>query len=397
VEEDSGTTTTVVTGGASTLLPGTSSSGPSAPTAPTAPATTSGYANSSNAAGLVLPHDAAGLVQANAVQEEDEEAAAANRAQASPVDLEQERKQKEEQQRQQRRKTSMALIGAFLCMLVAVVVFAVTAEPPITNATPASPTANSNSSDTSSSTTTPPSVVDLFLQEQREEMSLLLPNCTLAAIQQNPLSPQSVAMEWIVQHPNITLFPDWKKGQAYAVATIFYAFEGPHWVEFIRNDWMTHSKSECYWCSGHTHVWVEGHGFFDYTQHGRRICNDQGELETLSLRFLKFDDVDNSTEEIDPVIPPEIELTSSLNRIDIGNNGLSSPIGHFLPMQHILPLANLIDQANVQQHGSGFAAWMSQFLAPRDDSLRNCAPGGSKQHSIENSVLQIRGKKPLLR
>ncbi|CAB9510711.1 expressed unknown protein [Seminavis robusta] len=45
----------------------------------------------------------------------------------------------------------------------------------------------------------------------------------------NVTSPQGLAFNWLQDYPNVTSLEDWRITQLFALATFFYAFEGPRW------------------------------------------------------------------------------------------------------------------------------------------------------------------------
>lgn len=259
--------------------------------------------------------DHSGLVQASAVHDDigDED----DVAEATPVDLENLERQKRERQRSLH--LFLLAIGCVTLLAVAIGAVLVTQLPKIAvrdNGTLVI------TNQTAAPSTSPPTIAPSAAPSMMLLADLDLPNYTLESLQ-DPFSPQSMAYEWLLDHPNATLFPEWRKQQLFAMATFFYAFDGPHWPELIRKDWMDVTRNECNWYSGKTHYLDVDRVYYL----GGSSCNDQDELAYLSLTTLNLTG-------FQPIIPPEIELLTKLELLQLSGNGLNNcSLNQMLPSQ----------------------------------------------------------------
>lgn len=111
----------------------------------------------------------------------------------------------------------------------------------------------------------------------------------------DPTSPQSKAMEWMMEDPkHWSEIPLERKLQRYALVVIYYSTAGDTWVD--STSWLDHSTSECGWFMG--------------LQGGKRPCNAATELIRL---VLPSNDLKGS-------LPPEIELLSNIQALDLSGN-----------------------------------------------------------------------------
>ena len=93
----------------------------------------------------------------------------------------------------------------------------------------------------------------------------LLPQDSVAAIKRNG-SPQSDALQWLLDDPNLPDYPDWRKIQRYALATFFYSMEGEIWL--MAKNWLSYNHSECTWHSQDPDLGVALQGLPEATQYG---------------------------------------------------------------------------------------------------------------------------------
>jgi hypothetical protein len=108
-------------------------------------------------------------------------------------------------------------------------------------------------------------------------LALLLPSEPTA-------SPQSKAMEWLENDPNLGNYTDGQRIQRYALATLFYSTNGDSWTE---NEFWLDDGNEC--------------GRWN-TSDGSLVCTDTNEVSGLNLT-LNF---------LQGTLPPEIGLLSKL-------------------------------------------------------------------------------------
>ena len=57
----------------------------------------------------------------------------------------------------------------------------------------------------------------------------LLPDYTVASIEQDSTSSQAMALEFVVKDPLLESYPEWRIQQRFALATFYYATHGDHW------------------------------------------------------------------------------------------------------------------------------------------------------------------------
>lgn len=178
----------------------------------------------------------------------------------------------------------------------------------------------------------PTSVLDTLMDDLPEE--------TISRILDNPLSPQGLAYDWTILHPNITIFPTWRKVQLFALATFYYAMEGPNWNR-VSDYWLRYDLEECFWFSvlfGSFVEWNEGGVGFTtegvdyaagdpYLFFRDRQCTEDGRIKSIVLSGLKL--ANYST-----YVPPEVALLTSLTsiKLDANSAGHEGP-GHFLPTE----------------------------------------------------------------
>lgn len=138
----------------------------------------------------------------------------------------------------------------------------------------------------------------------------LLPSATLAGLE-IPESSQSRARDWLMTHQNISVMEDWRKVQLFALATIYFEWDGPNWRDGLNEDWLDDTKSECYWFS------TDGSAIGDLTakfngNQGNSSCNAKGEYQLLSLQG-SF----NNRLVSGGSIPQEVALLTNLVSIDL--------------------------------------------------------------------------------
>ncbi|CAB9504616.1 unknown protein [Seminavis robusta] len=258
------------------------------------------------------------LAVANLVLEDPEEEP--NMPSADPVDL-QHVLQREQKRKKQR--LMFILFFAILLIVAAVIVGAVAGtqknEPeevysPSTDA----PTVYGSMAPSEVPSSAPTGVLELLFD--------ILPDYTLASINNGSETPQWRAWQWLANHQNITNLPEWRKTQLFALATFFYAFEGDNWYHLVKgHGWMDDTVEECDWFSS-------GFGFFDSTDSFYEYispvppCNSQGQFTSLDLQELQLLG-------LSPYLPPEITLLTSLSFVDFWSNDIAGPISSLLPTE----------------------------------------------------------------
>ncbi|CAB9508841.1 Leucine Rich Repeat [Seminavis robusta] len=148
-----------------------------------------------------------------------------------------------------------------------------------------------------------------------------LPAFSVAAIESNPASPQSLAYQWLEQHPDLSTMPEYRKKQLFAMATFYYSFNGGAWTLFERENWLSYSVNECRW--GDT-------GIQDAV-----TCDSSGSLTELAIEF--------SAGFNGAATPPEMALLTSLESLRLEDlEDLMADFSDLVPTQLAhLPLHTL--------------------------------------------------------
>lgn len=158
-----------------------------------------------------------------------------------------------------------------------------------------------------------------------------LPQYTQASLQ-NISSPQSQAMNWVLNYPNFTTFEEWRQRQLFALACFYYSFAGHKWIDIVRSDWLLTDKHECYWYNAHFGmITAEGKflGVPNDTSHilyNGSSCNPRGELMSLAVSDLNL-----AGEK--PAIPPELSILTSLTELNLFFNDITTSIQAMIPTQ----------------------------------------------------------------
>lgn len=112
---------------------------------------------------------------------------------------------------------------------------------PANNTIEAEPTAEALTEPTPSGQWLPDNETQLYTLPLVDDIVMTVPEFSLAPLK-NVSSPQSIAIEWLRNHPDLPSMEDWRKHQLYALATFYYSFEGP-----INGDYLDYKKHECEW------------------------------------------------------------------------------------------------------------------------------------------------------
>jgi hypothetical protein len=193
-----------------------------------------------------------------------------------------------------------AVLALVVGVIVAVVLVTQNASKTTTNSSPTQAPQSENNE----------TVRDEFLAE----LTPLLTNESLSALD-NPDSPQSLSIGWLLGTSNFQEMSFQRQVQRYAMATIYYGTGGTAWSNI--GNWMT-SDTECTWVQGSA-------GDF---------CDENGTLHYLN----------QSNNALIGKIPDEIRLLRSLKVIDLNYNKLygTIPVDIFgdLPSQQDLVPSN---------------------------------------------------------
>ena len=176
-------------------------------------------------------------------------------------------------------------------------------------------------SPTSSPSPAPTSVIETFISS--------LPRATQTSLH-NFSSVQWRGMEWLSQHPHLTNLSQWRKEQLFALATFFYAFQGPAWPLWARKHWLDYEKDECLWFSNEwgyfeaNGTWTQLSGQSLLKNYGLDPCTEDGRFQALLLDELGL-------EGRQPFVPPEIGLLTSLKVLGSGFSNISGSLANMLP------------------------------------------------------------------
>jgi Leucine-rich repeat (LRR) protein/plastocyanin len=246
-------------------------------------------------------------------------------------ELEEQAQRRQKYQRKYRRRMLACLAASLLAIVVLTVVLGLvfsgrrSQEDLVIIERPPAPSHNQTtpSPTTEAPTAAPTHILKAFIET--------LPNYTKKSLR-NPLSPQSEALEWLSKHQDIVNMSDWRKEQLFALATFYYAFEGPNWPTHKSNDWLVYTRPECDWWSDEAYF-IGGYmaGYEHYDVH---VCNPSGEFTTLSLDHLQVSK--NS-----PSIPPELAILSSLEYIYLRQNDINASFSHVVPVATLRVMSQL--------------------------------------------------------
>ena len=159
-------------------------------------------------------------------------------------------------------------------------------------------------------------------EEALQGFLLTLPEATRQQLEQ-PSSPQQAAWTWLTQDPYFLerTFP--QHTQRFALATIYYSFNGTAWQLEQQEDWLSHELSECDW----TEV---------------ALCSEE-QYRTLVLKGLPTKGS----------LPLEVGLLTGLREIDITDMAQPMDLLDFLPRTlAALPKLECLDLSNNNFEGS---------------------------------------------
>ena len=119
-------------------------------------------------------------------------------------------------------------------------------------------------------------------------VNYLLPEETRTLLQ-DPESPQSLALEWLKQDPNLLAYKDFRRIQRFALATFYYSTRGGQQRWANSNGWLSVSSSanvddlqdpshECTWFSTAQTQEVD-----EFSTANDNICDEDGQYIVLSL------------------------------------------------------------------------------------------------------------------
>ena len=160
--------------------------------------------------------------------------------------------------------------------------------------------------------------------------------------------PQWQAMDWLSNHPNITQYPEWKKKQLVALATLYYSLEGPTWFPPIKQRWMDYGKDECGWHSSGFGFFAVGDDTYVELPPDMQIppCNDLGQFTSL---FLVSIEIAGPA----PSIPHEVAQLTSLEGLSCLGCNIHGSISDVLPFEALASLSKLSALTLAANHLTG--------------------------------------------
>jgi hypothetical protein len=154
----------------------------------------------------------------------------------------------------------------------------------------------------------------------RDHVLSLLPDFSLKAISSEYATPQSWALDWMMEDPNLEEYSDEQIVQRFAMASFYYSTNGHHndWV----NDtlWLSYEHHECEWLLKPQDPVVDR--LFGYKYKMDEYLEDNGpchENKTLKHIWQYGNGLMGS-------LPPELSLLQNLQSLDLAYNHLSGPI-----------------------------------------------------------------------
>ena len=195
------------------------------------------------------------------------------------------------------------------------------------------PTASATEPPESPSAATPTTESPTFAETPADPFMLKvynLPEYTKESLN-DPTSPQSKALEWVLQHPMVAsgTMLEWRQLQLFALATFYYSFGGPHW-DYNDDDtaWLDYDTSECEWRHSRSIQGLNSQAEFDTSSNEKNDpvvvapCNSEGEYEALVLSGLFQQSLEEELDATSLSLPPELALLSSLKIIQLYDNNL---------------------------------------------------------------------------
>jgi Leucine-rich repeat (LRR) protein len=194
-----------------------------------------------------------------------------------------------------------------------------TAGPIISFLPSMAPTSRSNSTSSPTVTTISPTTMPTT-----KPLLVNLPDYTIKALQ-DPRSPQSMAYNWLEQHPSLDKLEEWQMHQYMAIISIYYSTNGPaSWPDdgYKRNA-LSYNTSVCNWLPTTT------------TTSGSQelgACRDSSDRVThLTLRGLAGGTM---TSHLHGTMPPEVALLSWLEEFRVVESDLvQRTLAAFWPLQ----------------------------------------------------------------
>ena len=137
----------------------------------------------------------------------------------------------------------------------------------------------------------------------RIDLGFELPEYSTLAINDSS-SPQTMAYQWLAEHPLLDELPTWRKQQLFALVTFYHTFNSLRifWGDKTRTDWLAYDVDECNWGDPVTKTVDCGCS--------SSFCNETN----ANVTGLLFVEVTNNFD-MGTAIPPELSLLPSLRTL----------------------------------------------------------------------------------
>ncbi|CAB9522821.1 receptor-like protein kinase precursor [Seminavis robusta] len=160
---------------------------------------------------------------------------------------------------------------------------------------------------------------------------LFLPDFTREMIALDGLqeSGQSLAWQWLQEHPEFDSMPTWRKLQLMALASFYYATSGETWeVPPFATTWLNTSLHECDWQGRSIEELKAADQFWALIENN---CTDDGVYLNLTLQKTG----------LRGTLPPEIGLLTGLTALDLNENFIEGPLPSQIGELTLLEILNL--------------------------------------------------------
>ncbi|CAB9530665.1 Leucine Rich Repeat [Seminavis robusta] len=247
-------------------------------------------------------------------------------------------------QTQESNKRIALVLGFGLCLVVFVVLLAVllgkTGDG--NEATPAMEHVEPNKENDLTDFSMAPSASPVF-----EQLLSYFPNYTIQALE-DPESPQSKALDWLLDDPDLTEYVDleWRVKQRFALVAMFHSTNGFNWT--YSDNWLSYSHHECFWyASGSIPFLIPGSGEHHFRGEYQNPChlriNDttaNGTMEAINLIEVpaegSYKQLWFHMNNLEGPLPEEIYWLTNLETMSLFFNMLGGPISSQIgQLQHL--------------------------------------------------------------
>ncbi|CAB9514100.1 Leucine Rich Repeat [Seminavis robusta] len=275
--------------------------------------------------------DNSGLAVAREVQDDPEDPRSLPQAEEYNENRE---SQKRTAQTKESNKRIVLFLGYGICLVVLVVLLVVLLGKTDdgNDALPAIEPVEPNKEDAPMDSSMPPSASPIF-----EQLLSYFPNYTIWALEV-PESPQSKALDWLLDDPDLMEYVDleWRVKQRFALVTLFHSTDGFNWTN--SDNWLSYSHHECFWyASGSIPFPLPGSGDNHFRGEYQNPCHlqiiDTSATDTMEAMNLIEDPAEGSYKQLwfhmnslEGQLPEEIYWLTNLETMSLFANMLDGPI-----------------------------------------------------------------------